>query len=575
MSYLVLARKWRPRNFQEVIGQAQVTRTLESAVRSRRIAHAYIFSGPRGVGKTSVARILAKSLNCEGGPTAEPCGDCRSCGEIAEGNNFDVIEIDGASNNSVNDVRELRANVKYGPSEYRYKVYIIDEVHMLSTSAFNALLKTLEEPPPNTIFIFATTELHKVPLTVLSRCQRFDFHRLSLEEIEGSLGRVCEAEEIEIETRTLRLIARRADGGLRDAQSLLDQVLSFSEERVSHEEVLQALGLADPSGVLELLAFIREGEAAGAFRLARGLNSSGADLGEYLLQVAETLRNLLLLKVEPGGELCELPEEDRAELQPFVEEFGEQDLLRMLTFLGGQLEAVKKGANPLLRFELALLRLVAMERNLEVQELVRSLAGLPPGSLGGTAGNADPGADASDRRADRDDEKKKPAGNETGASSVEHDAKSVTQPAHPDKETAGSGTAAAADPLALVKERWERLRFEVAERMPFLAETFGEFLPVALQDRELVLKGLFRTPLAREQFGRLKPELEALLAELLADLPEAPRRILVEEGELVPGERFIDSRRTHLDGRSRFEELRGEHPLVEELFKRVDGKLLN
>jgi DNA polymerase III subunit gamma/tau len=382
MSYLVIARKWRPRNFSEVIGQQHVTRTLGSAITHDRIAHAYIFSGPRGVGKTSIARILAKSLNCKSGPTTNPCGECSSCVQVQDGNNFDVIEIDGASNNSVNDVRELRNNVKYGPSEFRWKVYIIDEVHMLSTSAFNALLKTLEEPPPQTVFIFATTELHKLPLTVLSRCQRFDFKRLKPVEIEQSLGKICEAESRNIEDRTLRLIARRADGGMRDAQSLLDQVLSFSEADIKHDEVIQALGLVDQERVCELLDLILKRDAAGVFSLARTINSAGADMSEYLLQLAETIRNLLLIRLDIEAAEEELAEEQLESLKPFASGFSESDLLRLLSFLGIQLGEFKRSTNQRLHFELCLLRMVNLADSLEVGDLIRTLSGMPPESLG-------------------------------------------------------------------------------------------------------------------------------------------------------------------------------------------------
>ncbi len=577
MSYLVLARKWRPQRFSEVIGQRHVVRTLENALKSGRIAHAYVFSGPRGVGKTSIARILAKSLNCEQGPLVDPCGTCRSCQDVQAGTHFDVIEIDGASNNSVNDIRELRTNVKYGPGEARWKVYIIDEVHMLSTSAFNALLKTLEEPPPQTVFIFATTELHKLPLTVLSRCQRFDFKRLTPLEIEESLGRVCASEGVAVEARTLRLIARRADGGMRDAQSMLDQVLSFSDGAVQHEEVVQALGLVGQERLDQLLNALVARDSAAALRLARDLAAAGADLGEFLLQLADSLRSLLLLRLEPESAAAELPEDVLEHLRVLAPAFAESDLIRMLTYLGGQIDAVRRGGHPRLRFELALLRLTRMEQSLELQDLLRGLAGLPAASLeslspaDGQKKKLTPASEARSTPARPATSPANAAPSPAPAAPLPEPVRSPAPPVHPPTSTAAPVRVEL--DLERVRQLWPQFQQEVEKRFPLLLEGFLQLLPVALSAGRLRLKGELRAGPIRDRLEQARPELEDLLRQLLGTA--AGLTLSLEEGVLSESERFLKAQRTHLDAESRFAELRREAPLLEELFQRVEGRLLD
>src|SRR5437762_1209501 len=282
MSYEVFARKYRPQTFDELVGQAHVSRTLKNAVEQGRLAHAYLFVGPRGIGKTSTARILAKSLNCAKGPTITPCGKCDNCLEITGGNSLDVIEIDGASNRGIDDVRELRDNVRYAPAKGRYKIYIIDEVHMLTKEAFNALLKTLEEPPPHVKFIFATTDVQKVPITILSRCQRFDFTGIASPLIIDRLRAVAKAEAVDADDEALELLARRAGGSMRDAQSLLDQLLAFGGDRLTVEQVHQLLGTAQDERVLALASAVLEHDSPRALGLFAQAADEGAQLGELL-----------------------------------------------------------------------------------------------------------------------------------------------------------------------------------------------------------------------------------------------------------------------------------------------------
>ena len=297
MSYLVLARKMRPQVFEEVIGQRHITQTLQNAISQNRVAHAFLFTGARGVGKTSTARILAKALNCEKGPSINPCNQCTSCREISAGNSMDVIEIDGASNRGIDEIRELRENVRYTPAKSRYKIFIIDEVHMLTREAFNALLKTLEEPPSHILFVFATTEPHKIPTTILSRCQRYDFKRIPLREIAENLKRITETEEVRVTPRGLLSIARESEGSMRDAQSLLDQVISYAGKEIKDEDLVDVLGLVDRKLLHDTIDAIAKQDAGRCMEIVEQVYQYGYDVQHFCRELLQTLRNLILLKV--------------------------------------------------------------------------------------------------------------------------------------------------------------------------------------------------------------------------------------------------------------------------------------
>src|SRR5918999_1592347 len=301
MSYQVTARKWRPQTFAELVGQQHVARTLQNALRQARIAHAYLFTGTRGIGKTTTARILAKALNCEQGPAPEPCNQCASCQTITLGNALDVMEIDGASNRGIDEIRDLREKIRYAPTRSRYKIYIIDEVHMLTEHAFNALLKTLEEPPPQVVFIFATTEPQKVPITILSRCQRFDFRKVTSPEIARCLGEIAEQEGVHISETALHRIGRRAQGSLRDAQTLFDQVVAYCGLEVLDQDIEQLLGMAGEDRILRLLEAIMARQAHTVFEQLTHLLQQGHDTRELCRYLLELLRDLLVVKVVPKG----------------------------------------------------------------------------------------------------------------------------------------------------------------------------------------------------------------------------------------------------------------------------------
>jgi DNA polymerase III subunit gamma/tau len=386
MSYLVLARKWRPKTFSEVVGQGTVMRTLQNALGSGRIGHAFLLSGARGVGKTTTARILARALNCSAGegPTAEPCGTCASCVEIAAGTSLDVQEIDGATHNGVEQVRELRESARYNPARDRFKVWIIDEVHMLSTGAFNALLKTLEEPPPRVKFIFATTEYHKLPDTILSRCQQYDFRMISAREIQAHLRVVADGEQIQVTDDALARIARAAEGSARDALSLFDQVLSFSGAEVRDEDISVLLGLIDRELLLGASRACAEGDSLALLELVERLSDYGADYRNFNRELLLHFREILLLKLAPEDSalLSQLVPEERERMRPLCAAYSEEDLLRVFDVLIKVEQDLRWAQDPRVTLELALLKIVQMRRLLPWSELLarveRLSGGAPP-----------------------------------------------------------------------------------------------------------------------------------------------------------------------------------------------------
>jgi len=309
MAYEVLARKYRPQTFDEVVGQSHITETLGRAIAQERIGHAYLFVGSRGTGKTTMARIFAKCLNCEKGPTANPCNECNRCKEITAGTSMDVLEIDGASNNKVEHVREIRENAKFGTNNSLYKIYLIDEVHMLTSGAFNALLKTLEEPPPHVKFLFATTEAQKIPDTILSRCQRFDLRRILAKDITGRLKEVCTAEDVEVEDAALLAVARGARGGMRDALSAMDQLISFRGKTLTEDDVLSVFGLVSQKHLEQMATAILQHDISGILNAIAEFDQTGKDLERVLLDLVIHLRHVLVQAYNPkGGLLNELPD---------------------------------------------------------------------------------------------------------------------------------------------------------------------------------------------------------------------------------------------------------------------------
>ncbi len=358
MSYTVFALKWRPQNFDDIVGQNHIVSTLKSALVKNRLAHAYLFSGPRGVGKTSTARILAKALNCKEGPTLNPCQKCSSCKEISLSRALDVIEIDGASNRGIDEIRTLRENVKFAPTQGKLKIYIIDEVHMLTTEAFNALLKTLEEPPEFVKFIFATTQPHKVIPTILSRCQRFDFRRIPVMEMITQLERITREENIDVDKEVLSAIAKSSDGSLRDAESVLDQLASFSKDRISLKDVISVLGLIEQEALFGITEKIVQKDAKGTLGLLNNFIDEGKDVSVLLANLIEHFRNLMVAKVTRGdSKLIDLPTESCERLLAQSESFSLEEIFSAFNVLVATQEMSKRLESLRIPLEISLVRL--------------------------------------------------------------------------------------------------------------------------------------------------------------------------------------------------------------------------
>lgn len=395
MEHIALYRAWRPQSFQDMVGQQHIIRTLQNAIREGRLSHAYLFCGPRGTGKTSAAKILAKAVNCEKGPAPEPCNECDSCRRITSGAVMDVLEIDAASNRGVEEIRDLREKVKYAPTEVRHKVYIIDEVHMLTTEAFNALLKTLEEPPPHVMFILATTEPHRLPATVISRCQRFDFRRVSLEEQSERLQLICQQEGITAEEEAIQYIARLSDGGMRDALSILDQIASFTDGHVSYQQVLDMTGGIPSAQFAELARTLLEGDVGGMLQMIESFMQEGKSADKCMENLLYYFRDLLMIKMVPAADKLTERVLDPQDFREMAQAFSRNQLFAMIDTLNHYQTEMKYAVQPQMLFEVALLKLCGIPQqeqhaghenatvsvsnavpNSEVQQFKRQLAEL-------------------------------------------------------------------------------------------------------------------------------------------------------------------------------------------------------
>jgi DNA polymerase-3 subunit gamma/tau len=373
MAFVVTARKWRPQKFSEVVGQEHITATLKNALKNNRIAHAYLFTGPRGVGKTTTARILAKALNCLNPKDNEPCNECEMCKSIQSTQSLDIIEIDGASNRGIDEIRTLRESVKYAPTKGKYKIYIIDEVHMLTKESFNAFLKTLEEPPAHTIFIFATTDIHKVPLTIISRCQRFDFRRIQLDTIKSLLNKIAESEKIKIDDKTLTIIAKKSDGALRDAESFFDQVVSFCGNNIEASTVSKMLNLVDDEIYFSISDAIIDKDYKAVFDVSNSIYDNGWNFIDFMDGLIEHFRNIMTVVLTKDSNLVESADIYKSRYLDYTDKFSEGDLLRLLNFLNKTQQELRYSQNQKLKIEISLSHLIGLERSSTISELINKI----------------------------------------------------------------------------------------------------------------------------------------------------------------------------------------------------------
>jgi DNA polymerase-3 subunit gamma/tau len=572
MSYLVLARKWRPQLFEEVVGQQHITKTLQNAISQKRVAHAFLFTGARGVGKTSTARILAKALNCEKGPQITPCDQCTNCQEITHGTSMDVIEIDGASNRGIDEIRELRENVRYTPAKSRYKIYIIDEVHMLTKEAFNALLKTLEEPPPHIIFIFATTEPHKIPATILSRCQRYDFKRIPFREVTGSLKRIVEEEKIQISQRGLLSIAKESEGSLRDAQSLLDQVIAYAGKTIRDEDITEVLGLIDHKILSDTIEALARRDVERCLEVIEHVYHFGYDLQHFCRELLQYLRNLILIKVSQHPEgLMELPEE---ELELFKKQAGkfQFDQLNYLfsLLLKGEQE-IAQSIFPRTMLEMTLIRMATLRPVLPIDEMLKKLEalenkGLPQG------GGEKKFSSASGRGIHSEETERAREQEETRSRKQEKisEGKVFEKKEHLKKEEELGGI-----PPRIWEETWKGLVDFTRARNPILGSFLALGNLVHLNDDKIEIgfeKDSFHYERMLEKENR--SQLESICQEYL----QKKTKVIVSplsEGIGTKGRvAFNKEETTHNELNKRIEKREEENPIIQEALRLFNGKIV-
>ena len=525
MTYQVLARKWRPQQFDDVVGQDHVTQTLKNAIKTSRIAHAYLFVGPRGIGKTSMARIFAKALNCVKGPTVTPCDNCDSCKEIMAGVSLDVLEIDGASNNGVEQVRDLRETVHFLPVRGSYKIIIIDEVHMLSVAAFNALLKTLEEPPPQVMFIFATTEPHKILATIISRCQRFDLRRISVPAIVERLGLIIRAEKVKADEDALLAIARGAEGGLRDAESALDQLISFKGNKISENDVLSVFGIVSRRSLEDLAEKILKGDIRGLLKIVAGLDHDGKDLQRLIIELMEHFRNLLVcLQVGDDTESLDLTEAQSAVLKKQSDLTDSGRVLRFTGILSETEDRMRYALSRRTILETALIRCAHSAIVVSLEEILMEIRDLTSLQQDTISGKLRTGKQRTDNE----------SGNKT----------SDSPPLPPETETES------ADELVMLQERWQDVLENVGKIAVLARSSLVDTRPVQIEGDRIVvaLDPEFSSEIENLELSRNRKALEHVLDVMLKRAVRVEFRL--EEAEVKGRNVEVEKKRSALSEKS-------------------------
>ncbi len=581
MSYLVLARKWRPQKFEDVVNQKHVVLTLQNALKTNRLANAYLFAGPRGIGKTTIARILAKAINCEKGKKENPCNECDSCKDITEGRSLDVLEIDGASNRGIDEVRNLRESLKYAPNPGKYKIYIIDEVHMLTTEAFNALLKTLEEPPSRVMFMFATTEPYKVPATIISRCQRFDFKRISINEIIEQLKHVCAQEQIDIDNDSLHLIARKAEGSMRDSQSLLDQAISFGGTKIVANDIIDILGVIDWEIYFNFTNFIIENDLKGAFQLVEDIFNNGHDLVEFLLGVNEHLRNILIAKTVGSVDLIEASDNYRQRYRELTTQFEEKDLLRLIQIASDAQYGIKRSSNPRLFLEMVVTKMIQLDKVQKIDTLIHSIDFFKEKILEGNSAinhHSKPGSTPTDQakvslttdktyinqKKSFDSEKSIVRDSEDKKTLQQVDDNQVIETFSLNQIEQTNQNRIAVS-LEMIKGQWSYIIEEIKKKKIALGSFLNEGWPERIEGNELIVAFGMENGFHISSINRNRRSIEEIIREIIG----SPLRIKCIQSQQNPDNNSMVS-----NGNSYVEKLGQKIPLIKTIIDEFDGELV-